>query len=277
MRIAQLQLSVQEETEKNLDGLERMMEQAASEKPDLVTAGEMFTCPYVTEKFPAYAEPEGGRTWQRLSALAAAHHVYLAAGSVPERDEAGRIYNTAYVFDREGRQIAKHRKVHLFDIYLENGDGYRESATLTPGDHFTVFDTEFGRIGVLICFDIRFAEAARIEADCGAKAILVPGAFNMTTGPAHWELSFRMRAVDNQVFMIGTSDARNPDSGYTSWGHSILTDPWGRVVGQMEEQEGYMIHDIDLSMADQIRRQLPILSARRRDLYCIKTGEGVVE
>ena len=270
MKVAQLQTRVYPEKEKNLDQLQTLLDRIHGEKPDLVTLGEMFTCPYVTENFPKYAEPEGGPTWQCLSTLAKEYGVYLSAGSIPIRDDAGHVYNSAYVFDRDGKQIARHDKVHLFDIYLKNGDAYKESDTLTAGDHFTVFDTEFGKIGLFICFDIRFVETARIESLMGAKAIIVPAAFNMTTGPAHWELSFRMRAVDNQVYMIGTSEARDPSTGYTGWGHSILTSPWGDVIEQLVEKEGIMINEIDMDYVDEIRAQLPILSARRTDLYELK-------
>ena len=155
----------------------------------------MFNCPYQTDLFPAYAEPEGGTCWQALSQMAKDEQIYLAAGSIPEADEKGKVYNTAYVFDREGRQIAKHRKMHLFDINVTGGQYFKESDTLTAGDQVTVFDTEFGKIGLCICFDIRFPELSRLMAQEGARIILIPGAFNMTTGPAHWELSFRAESA----------------------------------------------------------------------------------
>ena len=239
------------------------------EKPDLVILPEMFCCPYQTELFPVYAEEEGGPTWEAMSALARECGIYLIAGSMPERDGEGRIYNTSYIFNRQGEQIGKHRKVHLFDIAVEGGQCFRESATLTAGDALTVFDTEFGRLGVMICFDIRFPEWTRLMADAGAGAVFVPAAFNMTTGPAHWELSFRARALDNQIWMMGCAPARDEMAGYISWGHSICTDPWGRVAGMLDEKEGVLTAALDLDYDDSIRRQLPLLSGRRRDLYRI--------
>ena len=217
VKIAQIQAHVYEEKGENLKELERNLERIKDEKIDLVTLGEMFNCPYQTPCFPVYAEAERGETWQKLSALAKKYQIYLSAGSVPEKDEEGHVYNTAYVFDRQGRQIAKHRKVHLFDIAVKGGQCYQESATLTAGDQITVFDTEFGKMGICICFDCRFPEIVRLMTLQGAKVILVPAAFNMTTGPAHWELMFRGRAVDNQCYMIGTSDARDEQAGYISW------------------------------------------------------------
>ena len=267
MRIAQIQSHVYIDKMKNLEQLEEWLEELAWQKPDLVMLGEMFCCPYETKLFPVYAEPEEGPVWRELSRLAKKHGIYLAAGSVPERDGEGRVYNTAYVFDRAGRQIGKHRKVHMFDIQVEGGQHFKESETLTPGDKCTVFDTEFGKVGLCICFDFRFPELARKMVLDGARLILVPAAFNMTTGPAHWELMFRGRAVDNQCFVAGTSCARDREAGDVAWGHTLLVSPWGDVIEEMDEREGVMVHDIDLSYADKVRAELPLLSARREEVY----------
>ena len=267
MRIAQIQSHVYIDKMKNLEQLEERLEELAWQKPDLVMLGEMFCCPYETKLFPVYAEPEEGPVWRELSRLAKKHGIYLAAGSVPEGDGEGRVYNTAYVFDRAGRQIGKHRKAHMFDIQVEGGQHFKESETLTPGDKCTVFDTEFGKVGLCICFDFRFPELARKMVLDGARLILVPAAFNMTTGPAHWELMFRGRAVDNQCFVAGTSCARDREAGYVAWGHTLLVSPWGDVIEEMDEREGVMVHDIDLSYADKVRAELPLLSARREEVY----------
>ena len=152
--------------------------------------------------------PKGGQTWQLLRDTARECCVWLVAGSVPERD-GDAIYNTCYVFDPTGTQRAKHRKVHLFDIDVTDGQRFFESDTLSPGQHYTLFDTPFGKVGVAICFDVRFAELFRILALEGAQLIVVPAAFNMTTGPAHWELLFRARALDNQCFLAGCAPARD--------------------------------------------------------------------
>lgn len=276
MRIAQLQMKVYTEKERNLDELEQNLIKLKGQDIDLVTLGEMFNCPYVTSNFPIYGERSGGETWQRLSALAKKYDVYLSAGSVPELDEEGKVYNTAYVFDRDGKQIAAHRKVHLFDIDVEGGQSFKESDTLTAGDEYTVFDTEFGRMGLCICFDFRFPELARLMVQDGAKIIVVPAAFNMTTGPAHWEIMFRSRALDNQCFVIGTSPARDMEADYHAWGHSLLVSPWGDVIRELDEKEGILISDIDLQRVEAVRKQLPLLSARRLDLYemkSVKKGE----
>lgn len=227
----------------------------------------MFCCPYQTENFPVYAEKEGGPSWQAMSDYARKYHIYLIAGSMPEADDSGNVYNTSYIFDRDGKQIGKHRKAHLFDINVKNGQHFKESDTLTSGDHATVFDTEFGKMGVMICYDIRFPEFARTMVLDGARMIFVPAAFNMTTGPAHWELTFRARALDNQIYMLGCAPARDTQVGYISWGHSIVTDSWGKVMKQLDEKEGILIEEIDLDREDQIREQLPLLKHRKSEMY----------
>ena len=266
VKIAQIQAHVYEEKSKNLEELERNLKRIKDENIDLVTLGEMFNCPYQTPCFPVYAEMEQGETWQRLSALAKKFKIYLSAGSVPEKDKEGHVYNTAYVFERQGNQIAKHRKVHLFDIAVKDGQCYQESATLTAGDQITVFDTEFGKMGICICFDCRFPEIVRLMTLRGARMILVPAAFNMTTGPAHWELTFRARALDNQIFVFGTSPARDLSASYQAFGHSIAVSPWGRVLNQMDEHEGMQITTIDLDEITSVREQLPLLKTRMENL-----------
>lgn len=267
--VANLQVKVFPDKQQDLDQLARILDREDLKGVDLVTLPEMFFCPYSTENFPIYAEEEGGPAWQACAELAKQHGIYLSAGSMPEKDAEGHVYNTAYVFDRQGRQIAKHRKVHLFDIQVTGGQSFKESDTLTPGSWIETFDTEFCKMGLCVCYDFRFPETARIFAQEGAKVILVPAAFNMTTGP-HWETMFRQRALDNQVYAIGTAPARDPDSSYTSWGHSIIAGPWGDVVMQMDEKEGIRLTQIDLDTVDRIRRELPLLQHRRTDLYELK-------
>ncbi len=270
IRTAQLQLRVLADKKETLARLEASVGEIAAERVDLITLPEMFCCPYQMDKFPQYAEREGGPVWSACSSLAGRHRVYLSAGSMPELADDGRVYNTAYVFDRSGRQIAKHRKMHLFDIDVKGGQKFKESETLSAGRRVTTFETEFGRWGLAVCYDFRFPELGRLMALRGARLILVPAAFNMTTGPLHWELMYRSQAVNNQVFVIGTAPARDEKASYTSWGHSIVVDPWGRVLQQMEEKEGWRITELDLSVVEAVRDQLPLLRHRRTDVYTLR-------
>ena len=267
IKVAAIQMPTVTDKMQNVRTVGIYLEKIKDEKPDFVILPEMFCCPYQTQNFPVYAEKEGGPVWQQLSEYAKQYGIYLIGGSMPEKDAEGKVYNTSYIFDRQGKQIGKHRKVHLFDIDVTGGQTFKESDTLTAGDHDTVFDTEFGRMGVMLCFDIRFPELARMMVNDGAKAIFVPAAFNMTTGPAHWELSFRTRALDNQIYMIGCAPMRDESAGYISWGHSIVTDPWGRVIDMLDEKEGVLLTELDLDYEEQVREELPLLKSRRKDMY----------
>ena len=267
IKIAAIQMSTVADKMENVRTVKAYLEKIKDENPDFVILPEMFCCPYQTENFPIYAEKEGGPVWQQLSGYAKQYGIYLIGGSMPEKDAEGNVYNTSYIFDREGKQIGKHRKVHLFDIDIKGGQTFKESDTLTAGDSDTVFDTEFGKIGVMLCFDIRFPELSRMMVNDGAKVIFVPAAFNMTTGPAHWELSFRTRALDNQIYMVGCAPARDVSAGYISWGHSIVTDPWGRVIDMLDEKKGILLSELDMDYEEQVREELPLLKSRRKDMY----------
>ena len=272
MKLGLCQLPVTADLRRNHAAMQDMVRRAAAQGCEMVCLPEMWICPYENAAFVAYAEPEGGETWQLLRKTAQDCGVYLVGGSIPE--QAGEyIYITCFVFSPEGEQIAKHRKVHLFDIDVPGGQRFMESDTFTPGDHFTVFVSPWGKIGVAICFDIRFVEQFRAMALMGARLVLVPGAFNLTTGPAHWELSFRMRAVDNQVFTAGCAPAQDMTASYHSWGHSLICDPWGRVLRSLEEEPGLLVQELDLQQADAIRGQIPILKNRRTDLYRLEYTE----
>lgn len=267
IKIAAIQMSTVADKMENVRTVKTYLEKIKDENPDFVILPEMFCCPYQTENFPIYAEKEGGPVWQQLSGYAKQYGIYLIGGSMPEKDAEGNVYNTSYIFDREGKQIGKHRKVHLFDIDVKGGQTFKESDMLTAGDSDTVFDTEFGKIGVMLCFDIRFPELSRMMVNDGVKVIFVPAAFNMTTGPAHWELSFRTRALDNQIYMVGCAPARDVSAGYISWGHSIVTDPWGRVIDMLDEKKGILLAELDMDYEEQVREELPLLKSRRKDIY----------
>jgi predicted amidohydrolase len=266
IRIASIQLAQKATKAETYAHIRALVSAIPDGAADLLMLPEMWNGPYESRLFPTFAEPEDGPSRQFLSALAKQRHVYLCGGSIAER-EGDRVYNTAYVFDPEGTQIAKHRKMHLFDIDVKGGQRFFESDTLSPGNGITVFSTPFCKMGLCICYDFRFPELSRLMVDAGAKVILVPAAFNMTTGPAHWELLFRSRAVDNQVYTVGVAPARDPAASYQSWGHSIVCSPWGEVLTQTDEKEGVLLASLDLDRVDRVRNELPLLKQRRTDIY----------
>ena len=267
MKLAQIQMRVGPDKAANLRHAETLLARAAD--ADMAVLPEMFCCPYDNACFRAYGEPEGGPAYQMLSRAASAHGLWVVGGSLPELD-GDKVYNTSYVFDPTGRCVTRHRKMHLFDIDVAGGQRFRESDTLSAGNEITVFDTPWGKMGLCICFDLRFQELAQLMVLEGAQVLLVPAAFNMTTGPAHWELLFRQRAVDGQLFTAGTSPARDETASYVAWGHSIVCDPWGTVLHQCGAGEQVVVTELNMSRVSAIREQLPILSARRTDVYGVR-------
>ena len=266
VKAALVQMRVTEDKERNLRSAADAVRRAADAGAQVVCLPEMFACQYENHSFIENQEEAGGKIWQTLSAIARENHVILIGGSFPESD-GGRLYNSCFIFDENGQQIGRHRKVHLFDVDVAGGISFKESDTFTAGSDFTVLETSLGRIGVEICFDIRFVEQTRLMALDGAQLIFVPAAFNMTTGPAHWDLTFRARALDNPVYMCGCSPARDENGPYVAYGGSIITSPWGEIVDKLDEKPGILLQTVDMSRVEAVRSQLPILSARRKDLY----------
>ena len=254
------------DTEESKAKAKSMVEEAAKNGAQVVVLPEMWNTPYSNDYFREYAEPENGPTVQFLSQLAKDNDIYLIGGSISELDD-DKVYNTSYSFDRQGKQIGKHRKVHLFDIDVEGGIRFMESDTLTPGEKTTVIETEYCKIGVAICYDVRFPELSRNMALAGAKVIVLPAAFNLTTGPAHWDLTMRARALDNQVYFAACSPARDMEGVYQAYGNSCIANPWGEFIAHADEKECIVYSEVDLDRVNAVRQQLPLLKHRRSNLY----------
>ncbi|MBQ4506454.1 MAG: carbon-nitrogen hydrolase family protein [Firmicutes bacterium] len=267
IRIFQAQLKVVTDLDAAFAKAEEYCRQATDAGADILCLPEMWCCPYEASHFPEYAQPDGGEISSRSAELAAKYGLILSAGSVPESDGEGRIFNSAYVFGRNGERLAKHRKMHLFDIDVKGGQRFMESETLSAGKDVTLFEADGVRMGLMICYDVRFPELTRLMALGGAKLVLCPAAFNMTTGPRHWELCHRSEAMYNQLFVVATSPCLDVENSYHAWGHSIAVDPWGMVIAQLDEKEGVQITELDLRAVDEAREQIPLLRQRRTDVY----------
>ena len=270
IKLALCQMNVIDDKKDNIKKAGLMIAESVKKNADFIILPEMFNCPYSNDKFIEYGEEEqDSYTLNAISKLASENNVYILAGSIPER-ENDRLYNTSYLFDKKGSVIGKHRKMHLFDIDVKDRITFKESDVLTAGNKVSVVETEIGKIGIGICYDVRFPELARIMVEKGALILFYPGAFNMTTGPAHWELLFRSRAVDNQVFCVGVAPALNMDASYHSYGHSIVVNPWGEVLTEASEKEELIICEIDLNEIKKVREEIPVLKNKREDLYEVK-------
>ncbi len=265
-RLALCQMNVGTDKKENIKRADQMIREGAKGGAKVISLPEIFNCPYSNKHFRQFAEDENGETVEFMRAISQELDIYLVGGSIPEIDN-DLIYNTSYTFNPKGEIIGKHRKVHLFDIQVKGGISFQESLTLTAGNSTTVVDTEFGKIGVAICYDVRFPELFRKMALEGAKLIILPAAFNMTTGPAHWELTMRARAMDNQVYFAAVSPARDVNSPYVAYGNSCAVTPWGEFCAKTDWQEGVLCANIDFDYVDDIREQLPLLKHRKPECY----------
>ena len=265
--LAVCQLRTETDYDATLDKTAAMIHEAAVSGASVVVLPEMFSCPYSREYFHAAAKRGHADVCRRLSGFARDNRVVLVGGSVPEAED-GLLYNTAFVYDENGELLARHRKVHLFDVDLP-GMHFHESHTFTPGRDITVFDTRFARFGLAICFDVRFPELFRAMARRGAEVICLPAQFNMTTGPAHWEATMRMRAVDNELFFVAASAARHEGFSYECWGHSLILDPYGTALAAADETEQIILAELDLNRIDEVRAQLPTFLHLREDVYTV--------
>ena len=201
--------------------------------------------------------------------MAAEAKIYLVGGSIPELEpKTKKYYNTSLTFSPTGKLLATHRKVHLFDIDIPGKITFRESEVLSPGNKITIVDlSEYGKIAIAICYDIRFPELATIASRKNCFALIYPGAFNTTTGPLHWRLQGQARAMDNQVYVALCSPARDMNATYHAWGHSLICDPMAEVMVEAEEKETIVYAELNGEKIEETRKGIPIYSQRRFDVY----------
>ncbi len=267
MRVALVQMNSQDDREANLREASRLIEAAASEGADLAALPELFTYLGPSAEHPRIAEAIPGRTTEHLSSLAARHRMYILGGSFLERVPGeSRFYNTSTLFDRTGRLIARYRKIHLFDVDLPGQAPYRESASVAAGTEVVTADTEFGRVGMSVCYDLRFPELYRALASQGAELIFVPAAFTLHTGKDHWEVLLRARAIENQVFVVAPAQVGLHPLGRECYGNSLIADPWGTVIARSPNPVGVTVATLDLAYLKKVRLELPALAHRRHDL-----------
>lgn len=252
--------------EKNIRQAIDMVETAAGKGAALVVLPEIFYYPFELAAKKEIIE-EDGHTLSLLTDCARKCGIHLCTGSVGEKGKKGAT-NTSYLISPSGRILLRHSKCHLFDASFKTLR-VRESAVFVPGSEFTVAATPLAKIGILICYDIRFPEAARQLTLMGAEIILVPAAFNTVTGPAHWHVNFRCRAIENQVFIAAASPARNPRAQYKAYGHSMIINPWGKVLAEAGTKHSIVYADLDPKVLKDTRRRLPLLKHRRPDIYSV--------
>ncbi len=272
MRVAMCQLRATEEVSANLDTAEVLVREAAAGGADLVALPEYVTCLGNASVLAATAEALGdGPIAGRFASIARELGVWLLAGTLVEADE-GRRYDTSPLFDREGELVARYRKIHLFDVELPGQPPFRESATFAAGHELVTHETELTRVGLSVCYDLRFPELYRGLMALGAEVMFVPAQFQHVTGEAHWHALLRARAIENQCFVVAPAQwgsYGSPEHGRRSFGHSLVVGPWGDVLAEApEEGDGVIVVDLDLAELRRVRQTLPALQHRRLGMVC---------
>jgi predicted amidohydrolase len=248
----------------NLEAATHLVRQAAQLGARLVGLPENFSWMGPEAGRPGAAEPLEGPTLARMAELARALGITLLAGSVLERPVTGeKLHNTSVLFGPDGERLAAYRKIHLFDVDVGDGATYRESDAVAPGAEVVIADTELGRAGLSVCYDLRFPELYRAQSRAGATILLVPAAFTEATGKDHWEVLLRARAIENQAYVLAPAQHGRHSEKRVTYGHAMICDPWGLVTARASDGPGLALGAIDASRVARVRRALPALEHRR--------------
>jgi deaminated glutathione amidase len=261
---AAIQMLASDDKDANLRQAEAGVREAASKGAKVVALPEVFNWRGDKTGEKKNAEPVSGRTAALMAKLARELQVYLLAGSFLEDiPEVQKSFNTSLFFGPDGGLLARYRKIHLFDVAIERGVIALESETRQPGEDVVVAETEFGRMGLTICYDLRFPELYRALVSQGAQIIFVPAAFTALTGEAHWEPLLRARAIENQVYIIAPDQIGHNPKSFATYGNSMIVDPWGRILGRAPDRTAVITAEIDLAYLAKVRAELPALTHRK--------------
>lgn len=251
----------------NLEEAERLIKTAVQQDAELVVLPENFAIMGLTEiDKVAIAEAAGdGPIQQFLSQQAAKHGIWIVGGTIPlESSVTGKVYSASLLYNDSGELVARYDKIHLFDVVLEDSkESYNESETIEPGDNVVVVDTPFGKMGMAVCYDLRFPELFRAMTDLGMEICVLPSAFTNLTGRAHWESLLRARAIENLCYMIAPDQGGYHKSGRETHGDSMIIDPWGVVLNRLPHGTGVVVSDIDLEKLRRTRKNFPSLQHKR--------------
>jgi len=268
LRVAAVQMAAGPDQADNLRRATDLIEHAAQQGAKVVALPELCLWRGHGTEYRDHAETIPGPQSEALAGLARRFQILLLGGSILERGDEGRSYNTSLLFSPQGEILGKYRKIHLFDVALE-GEGVvvRESERILPGDQVVVVESTVGKLGLAICYDLRFPELFRALADRGAEIIFLPAAFTQYTGRAHWQVLLRARAIENQAFVVAPALIGPMENGIPTFGHTLIVDPWGRSIARLGTEEGVAVADLNLTELGRIRRQLPALQHRRMRLF----------
>lgn len=265
--IAAIQLDSQADKQANLETARGFIEEAAVRGAQLVAMPECMN--YIGGSELENAEPIPGPTTDFFSELAKRLNIWIHCGSIDEKIPGSeKAYNTNVLIDPSGKVFSKYRKLHMFDVVIENGPSYKESDTIEPGSEIVLAKTELATLGFSICYDIRFPEIYRLMALNGAQIIFAPASFVMNTGKDHWEPILRARAIENACYIVAPGQIGIKPK-LQAYGKSLIVDPWGNVIAKASDRPGFILSEIDLSLIEKTRAQVPALNNRRDDIYSI--------
>lgn len=261
--VAALQMASTKDVEHNLTMACEGIEKAALAGAKLVALPEEFLSLLLKpeEKVKIAEDYLNGPLQKALANAAKKNNIWVVAGTLPLRNESNdKIFSSCLTFNDKGECVARYDKIHLFDVTVENGESYFESQRIDAGDGICVIDTPFGKMGVAICYDLRFPELFRLMMLKGAQIIVLPSAFTVNTGKVHWEVLLRARAIENLCYVIAPNQVGVRLSGHGTYGHSMIVGPWGEVLVSLQEKPGLITTDIDMEKMQKIRTQFPVLT-----------------
>jgi predicted amidohydrolase len=263
IRIAAVQMVSTPVVAENIAAARRLIAQAAQQGATLVLLPEYWPIMGMNEsdKIGHAEQPDHGPIQQFMSENARQHRLWLIGGTLPmAAPEADKVLNTMIVYNPVGERVMRYDKIHLFS-FARGDESYDEARTIVHGDQVATFVGPFGKVGLSVCYDLRFPELYRAMGEC--SLIVVPAAFTYTTGQAHWEILLRARAIENQCYVLAAAQGGQHQNGRRTWGHSMLIDPWGEVKAVLEEGEGIVIGDIEPHYLERVRDSLPALKHRK--------------
>ena len=266
-KVAAIQMSSGPNIQANLDEAKKLIEQAASQGAELIVLPENFSqMPMNDEERVANAETiNDGRVQSFLSTQARVNNTWIVGGTIPiKSEEEGRAYSSSLLYNELGEQVARYNKIHMFDVLIEaNNETYNESATTVAGDEVVVVDTPVGKLGLSVCYDLRFPELYRIMIDKGMEICAIPSAFTAFTGQSHWEPLIRARAIENQCYVIASAQGGYHVNNRQTYGHSMIVNPWGNVLGSVGTGPGVVMTELDRSILETTRSKFQVLNHRK--------------
>jgi deaminated glutathione amidase len=266
--VAAIQMSSGSDKEKNLRRAADLVTEAARKGARLIALPELFSWQGSSRQISSASENIPGRTSAYMAEFAARFKIFLLCGSILETNPQGpQPFNTSFLIHPSGRIIGMYRKIHLFKARMPNGTVLNEKAAYAAGTGIITAPTPLGMLGFSICYDLRFPELYRALVDRGAVIIAVPSSFTFATGKAHWEVLLRARAIENQVYIVAPNQHGTDPQGTKRYGHSLIIDPWGNILASHGDGNGVISAEIDLAFLKQMRKNLPCLPQRRKDLF----------